>query len=111
MPEKIELEIGYKTGSRKTVRFSGTEIASRTVYDEPGRDARGTKQVLYQTGEKFRVFARRWSHWRGEDDGNHSNLSAPMTREELIENYAALASEAGIQPEIDLDSDPDALDE
>lgn len=108
--EKVTVEIGAKIGKRRTVKFTGEELTSRTVLHDPGHDSRGTKQELYLLPDgKYRVFEKNWSHWQGEESDNYSSLSDPLTRDELIESYGGLASDANIQEEIDLDENPQAL--
>lgn len=105
--EKITITIGHDTGKRTIVRFTGEEVTSHRFLDEPGRDSRGSKETLYRLPDgRYRVETRRWSQWQGEEDDNYANIEGPLTREELIEQFGALASNAGLMEEIDLDTVP-----
>lgn len=107
---KITLEIGYKTGRRRKVAFTGEALEGHTFLDEPGRDSRGTHETLYRVKGGFRVETCQWSHWQGEEEENYTSLSEILTEADLLAQYTTLANDNGIYESADLDSDPTALD-
>ena len=108
--KKVEKEVGGTYGKRKTVKFTGEFLVSKTDLFDPGHDSRGRVRELYRVRGGYRIFTRNWSHWQGEESDNFTMLSDVMSEAELIKDYGALASKAGIQEEVDLDETPDALE-
>lgn len=102
--QKVEVEVGFKYGKRKKIRFTGEEITYVRFLPQPNHDSRGTLQRLYKRPDgRYLVLTEEWSHWIGEDNSNYTELSPVLTTEELIDQYGVLASKAGIMEEEDLD--------
>lgn len=88
---------------RRSKRFSGRELASvRTYEGARSRDDRGKDYTLYERPDgSYLVHVFVWTRWQGESDD--SELIPIATREELAEQFPAVANAAGIEVIEDLE--------
>lgn len=101
--EKVELFVGDKYGKQKRVIFSGELVCSKRSLDNPPSDSRGCYQNLYKVTSGFRVYTENWSQWQGEEDENYMDISEVLSEQELIDQFGALATKAGIYETEELD--------